>query len=353
MSTYPGTSAEDRQARYVPPLAAQALIASGPQASASAVSWGAIFAGATAAAALSLILLLLGTGLGLSALSPWSSRGASAEAFGISAIVWIAVTQVMASGMGGYLAGRLRTKWVSVHTDEVYFRDTAHGFLSWALASLVTAAVLSSVTGAIVGQGVQAGAAAVGTATAGAAAMAATSSTGSAVSSSPRADAPATSGNGVDGYFMDSLFRKDISAAAASGPGTAATAVTPAASPSADTPAAIAASTAEAGRIYVNDLRAGAMPPEDVRYVGQMVAQRAGLSQPDAEKRVNEGFARMQTKLREAQVATRDAADKARKASIYGTLWMFVSLLLGAFVASLAATFGGRERDMQMHSQST
>ena len=110
----------------------------------SGVSWSAILAGAAAAAALSLILLVLGTGLGLSSMSPWSNQGASASAVGVSTILWLTFTQLAASGMGGYLAGRLRTKWASVHTDEVYFRDTAHGFLAWAVATIVTAAALSS-----------------------------------------------------------------------------------------------------------------------------------------------------------------------------------------------------------------
>ncbi len=152
--------------------------------SASAVSWGAILAGAAAAAALSLILLILGVGLGLSSVSPWTQVGVSATTFGVTTILWITFTQLAASGMGGYLAGRLRTKWISVHTDEVYFRDTAHGFLAWAVASLATAALLSSVIGSIIGTGVQAGATAASgavaaTAAAGgsAAAMAADTST--------------------------------------------------------------------------------------------------------------------------------------------------------------------------------
>lgn len=111
---------------------------------------GAIVAGAAAAAALSLILLMLGIGLGLSSMSPWAHGGVSATTFGVSAILWVTLTQLVASGMGGYLAGRLRTKWVAVHTDEVYFRDTAHGFLAWAVASLATAALLTSVIGSIV-----------------------------------------------------------------------------------------------------------------------------------------------------------------------------------------------------------
>src|SRR5450756_2627232 len=103
------------------------------RAPARAVAWGAIVAGAAAAAALSLILLMLGIGLGLSSVSPWVHDGVSAATFGVSAILWVTLTQLLASGMGGYLAGRLRTKWVAVHTDEVYFRDTAHGFLALSL----------------------------------------------------------------------------------------------------------------------------------------------------------------------------------------------------------------------------
>ena len=119
----------------------------------SGVSWGAIFAGAAGAASLSLILLVLGTGLGMSSVSPWAHQGASAGAIGLAAILWLSFTQIAASGMGGYLAGRLRTKWAGVHTDEVYFRDTAHGFLAWSVATLLTAALLSSVVGSIVGAG--------------------------------------------------------------------------------------------------------------------------------------------------------------------------------------------------------
>ena len=299
----------------------------------SAVSWGAILAGAAAAAALSLILLILGTGLGLSAMSPWAQAGATAATLGVSTIVWITLTQLLASGMGGYLAGRLRTKWVAVHTDEVFFRDTAHGFLAWAVASLATAALLTSVIGGIVGGGVQAGASvANGAATAATAALTAGAAGAAAVGpEAMRSD----SGSGPMNYFVDSLFRKDA-AAGATTPAAAGGAVDQGQS----TP------TSEVARILLNSVRSGALPAEDLRYVGQVVAQRTGLSQADAEKRVNDTYTRVQTKLRDAETAARDAADKARKASAYAALWLFVSLLIGAFVASLAATFGGRQRDL-------
>ena len=120
------------------------IAAKPPGTLASAVSWGSITAGAAAAAALSPILLVLGVGLGLSSVSPWARDGISATSFGVSTILWLTLTQLLASAMGGYLAGRLRTRWTEVHSDEVYFRDTAHGFLAWAVASQVTAALLTS-----------------------------------------------------------------------------------------------------------------------------------------------------------------------------------------------------------------
>ena len=284
-----------------------------------AVSWAAVIAGGAAAAALSLILLILGVGLGLSSVSPWAYDGASAVAIGVSTIVWLTVTQLLASAMGGYLAGRLRTRWLDLHTDEVYFRDTAHGFLAWAVASLATAAMLTSVIGSILGSGAQAGAVVVG----GAAGPA--RSAVSAVAGSPAAN-PAGDGAPM-GYFVDALFRRD-----------------PAASPPADERRA-AHDAAEVGRIFMNAGRSQPLPPEDVRYIGQLVAQRTGLSPQDAQARVTDVVARAQARLLDAERAAREAADKARKASAYSALWLFVSLLGGAFVASLAATFGGQRRD--------
>lgn len=319
-----------------------------------AVSWGAIFAGAAGAAALSLILLILGVGLGLSSVSPWSGQGITAATFGVSTILWLTITQLAASGMGGYLAGRLRTRWLHTHADEMYFRDTAHGFLAWAVASLVTAAMLGSAIGSIISTGAQVG----GTVAGGAAATASAAIPAAAAAMDSNDQAKG------QGYFIDALFRRvmvgsDNVAAAANtaAPAQDATSSATASSPDA-TPAAAAPATApmgaaeaaqastEAARIFANAIASGTLSPEDTQYLGQMVAQRTGLSQADAEKRVAETFTRLQTKLKETQTAARDAADKARKASSYAALWIFVSLLIGAFVSSLMATFGGRQRDL-------
>ena len=141
----------DRTIAARAPMMPATAAGSDGSAAASAVSWGAIFAGAAGAAALSLILLVLGVGLGLSAVSPFAGQGIGRGAFGWSTILWITFTQLAASALGGYLAGRLRARWVATDGDEVYFRDTAHGFVAWAVATLVTAATLTSAIGSIAG----------------------------------------------------------------------------------------------------------------------------------------------------------------------------------------------------------
>lgn len=302
------------------------------QANANAVSWAAILAGATAAAALSLILLLLGAGLGLSSISPWAHKGVSASTFGISTIVWLTVTQILAAGMGGYLAGRLRIKWAGVHVDEVYFRDTAHGFLAWAVASLATAALLTSVIGSIVNGGVQAAASLAGGA-ANATMAAGVTATGSEMGKSD--DASGSESGGM-GYFVDSLFRKDSNQASSTS--------TEGKIISTDT-AQKTALISEVTRIFISSMSMKTLPPADLTYISQLVSSHTGLTQQEAEKRVNNIYSNMQTKKQNAEIASKDAADKARKASIYATLWLFVSLLMGAFSASLAATWGGCCRD--------
>lgn len=121
------------------------------EAHASGVSWAAVIAGAFVTAALSLTMLALGAGFGLLSTSPWSVRAISRSPLDAAAIIWMIVIQIVACGIGGYLAGRLRTKWAAIHTDEVYFRDTAHGFLVWAVAVVMTAAFLGSAATAMVG----------------------------------------------------------------------------------------------------------------------------------------------------------------------------------------------------------
>ena len=284
------------------------------------VSWGAVLAGAAAAAALSFILLILGVGLGLSSVSPWSFN---ATAIGVSTIAWLAFMQLAASGIGGYMAGRLRVKWSAIHTDEVHFRDTAHGLLAWAVATLVTVALLAGGTRAVLSGAIDAGsgvAAAVSpVAAAGAGAAGAKAGEGS-------------SANPLD-YFSDMLLRAAPAPAAAGTP-----AVT-------DPGVTVADQRVEIGKIFATGLSTGSLSADDRAYLGQLVAKRTGLTQAEAEARVDAVYGRAAKAAADAKAAAQQAAETARKAGAHTALWMFVALLLGAFVASLAATFGGRQRD--------
>jgi|HubBroStandDraft_5_1064220.scaffolds.fasta_scaffold01684_7 hypothetical protein len=253
------------------------------------VSWPAVIGGAFVSASLALILLSLGTGLGFSSISPWSNMSVAASTIGKAAIAWLIITQIIASAMGGYLAGRLRTKWVNVHTDEVYFRDTAHGFLVWALGLVVTAAFLASAATSLAGGAAQRSAAA-----------------------TPTTVDSDTSVLNPNAYLIDILFRSNG-----------------AISDRNDAPA-----RGEAERILTHALKQGAMPPADNTYLAQMVSTMTGLTQSDAENRVSDVFARAQ-----------QSAESARKALAHLSLWLFVALLSGAFCASYAGTIGGRQRD--------
>lgn len=279
------------------------------ESSSSAVSWGPIIGGALAATAITLILMLVGSGLGLTMVSPWSHESSSATTIGVTAAVWLIVVQWLSAGFGGYLTGRLRTKWTGIHTYEVFFRDTAHGFLSWALATVVVAVLLSSTISSIIGAGTQATAALAGgaAATAGTAAASGTSGTSSF--------SPA--------YFTDTLLR-----------------------PATQQPATPAnggneAVTAEVSRILVNGAVQGDISPDDRTYLNQVVAAKTGLSEADAKTRVDTVL----KKIDDAKVATQQAADKARKAAAAVALIGAMSLLVGAFIAGVAGAIGGRQRD--------
>lgn len=261
-----------------------------PEAHSSGVSWAAVSAGAFVTAALSLALLALGTGIGFSAVSPWANAGATATVLGWTAIGWLVLMQLIASSAGGYIAGRLRTRWVRIHGHEVYFRDTAHGFLVWAVGLVITAAFLTSAAASMIG----------GAATAGVGAAAAAEA------------APGRDDGGLNGYVIDGLLR-----------------TTPYAADRDNT-----AARAEIGRIMANDLREGSLAAVDRAYIAQIVAAKTGASQSDAEQRVDAAYARaLQT------------ADTVRKAVAHSLYWTFLALLVGAFCASAAATIGGRQRD--------
>jgi hypothetical protein len=264
---------------------------------ASAISWGAVIGGAVAAAAITLLLVTLGSGVGLSSVSPWSPANPGATTFTLLAAVWLIIVQWLSSATGGYLAGRLRTKWTGLHTDEVFFRDTAHGFLAWALASVLVAAVATSAISSAV------------------------STAGSAVSivAGGATRAAADQSGAATQYFTESLFRAD--------------------QPKAD--ASPREATGEAGRILARSIANGNLDPSDRTYLAKLVGARTGLSQQDAEKRVDDVVAQMKAAADKAK----QAADAARKATAKASFYLFFSMLIGAFIASVAGAIGGRQRD--------
>jgi hypothetical protein len=270
----------------------------------SAVSWGAIFAGAAVAAAVSLALMILGAGFGLSIVSPWSHSGVSAGTFAVTTAVGLVVIQWVASGLGGYITGRLRTRWVDIHTDEVFFRDTAHGFLAWCVSTLVVALLLASIAFGSASTGVQAGA---------------TVASGAAQGATAAVSAPAP--GDPTGYFVDQLFRLPPGSELA--------------------PADRADTRQEVTRIMVNGAATGTLPAADKSYLAQIVASRTGLSQADAEKRVDDVVAQVDA----AAAKAKQAADAARKAGLTTAFTAFLSLLVGAFIAAVSAALGGRLRD--------
>lgn len=249
------------------------------------VSWPAVAAGAVASLALTLVLFAFGAGIGLSAVSPWGNSIASATTFKITTALYLVVIAMISSAVGGYLAGRLRTRWIGVHTDEVYFRDTAHGFLAWAFATVLAAILLAAPASTILG--------------------------GAASGVSAGATAATAQAGPMDGY-VDTLLRPTTPAAGG------------------DT----TSGRSELARVLASSLRDGEFKPADRAYVVKVVAARTGLSDADADKRITEV-------VNDAKAA----ADAARKAAMQLAFWITASLLIGAFSASLAATEGGGLRD--------
>lgn len=246
------------------------------------VSWAAVLAGAAASLSITLVLISFGVGMGFAVVSPWGNSGVSATTFKIGTGLFFIVMAMLSSSIGGYLAGRLRTKWVGVRSTEVQFRDTAHGFLAWAVASVLGAILLASPASSLIGGATQAAA--------------------TSAASGP-----------MEGY-VDKLLRPNDPNAQGQ---------------NASDP------RPELLRLLTSDFRSGNdVNPADRTYLAKVVAARTGLSQADAEKRVNDVVIQVKADL-----------DSARKAAMQTAIWLTLSLFIGAFSATLAAMEGGGLRD--------
>jgi len=268
----------------------------------STVSWGAILAGSFTAAAVSLIVVAFGVGAGLSVVSPWAGEGISATTASWSAGLFLVVVSMIASTFGGYITGRLRHSWDEVHVHERFFRDTAHGFVAWAFATVLTVTVLA-------GAGTH---------------LLAAASAGAI----PAAGAGAAQAAGNNGdIYVDRLLR--------AGPQANASTNSPATGTSADQ----AATRAELIRVIAPATRKGGdVSPDDRAYAARVIAARTGLPQAEAEQRVNQTIAQ-----------AKEATDQARRAAAKFSLWVAISLLAGALSGSLAAAEGGKLRNARWY----
>jgi hypothetical protein len=291
-----------------------------------AVSWKAIFAGAVAAAAVTLILVAFGVGVGFSVISPWNGEGLSATTFTIGGGIYLIVVAMLSSTIGGYLAGRMRSQWATVHEHERYFRDSAHGFVTWAFATIVTAAVLGGAMTGIVGTlGAGAAGAARTAVTAGyvdrlvrpASPANAPAAAAAPAQTSPQETAQQATSPVPQGETSPSLRGGQIAAPAPRGD----------------------LNRGEIGRILATGLtKNGTIATPDRDYLASVVAAQTGLSQAESKQRVDEVITQAKT-----------AADKARKSTAAFAFWLAFAMLAGALSASLAAIEGGNLRNREWY----
>jgi hypothetical protein len=341
----------------------------GTESAVSGISWGAIVGGGVTAAAIAMLLAILGAGLGLVSVSPWPGQGASAATVSAGVVIWSIIIEVAAFGIGGYIAGRLRTKWADIHGDEVFFRDTAHGLVTWALGTLVGVALVTSAASHVVRGTAEVGAAAAGGMAAGGAGigMMAMNDQG------PRGPMGPRGGNPVD-YYIDMLFRPagplpsdsaTNTGQATTGQATTGQATTDQAPGATTTPPSqpgmgtamnggaprgndLGPVRGEIARIVATSFKDGqiTLSQTDHAYIGTLIAERTGLSQQDAEKRLDEVIGQAKSAMDDAANKAKQVADDARKAGAALAIWTVVAMLIGAFVASYCATIGGRHRDL-------
>ncbi|MBS0246600.1 MAG: hypothetical protein JSR61_08255 [Proteobacteria bacterium] len=284
----------------------------------SAVSWKAIIAGAVTSAALTLILVAFGVGVGFSVISPWSGQGISATTFTVTGGIYLIVVAMLSSTIGGYLAGRLRPLWSGVHEHERYFRDSAHGLVTWALATGLVVTVLGTATTALVG--------------------------------ASGAGLVAAGSQPVDTY-VDTLLRTDPATATRAAPATGLNAADQATSTA---PTTENVPTLQGGQLPTDQriqpvnrasitrilaaamVKGGSIGEPDRAYLAQLVAARTGLPQAQARARVDQIINQAKT-----------AADKARKSSAAFAFWLAFAMLAGALSASLAAIEGGNLRNRE------
>ena len=288
------------------------VVATPARAGTSYVEWGAVFAGALTASAISFVLLTAGAAIGLSLISPYAGESYSKTAASV-AVFWSVAVPILSFLIGGYIAGRMRSAWEAATTDEVQFRDGMHGMLVWALSIVAGGLLAFLAAGTLVNSSAQVAA--------------------GAMSNRDAVVAPA----------IDTLFGATVAqtapAPAATPPAAPARTPAPSAVPGTGERAVVPDSEARAviARTLASAAAAGELTPTQKRTLAQIVSERTGISQADAEKRVDQAY--------KDAVA---AVDNARKAAVLTALATATALLVGLLAAWFAAQNGGRHRDQNV-----
>ena len=260
-----------------------------PVGPASFVEWGAVLAGAVLAAALSFVLLTFGAAIGLSATSPWPNSGLSVKVIASLAVFWALAQQIGSLMAGGYVAGRMRSRWHEAG-DETEFRDGLHGGLVWAVAVLISAFFVFATASLAV-------------------------RTGADVAGNAVAGAASRTTNPMD-TVLDAMLR------------------TPAGAPQSRNTVASDEIRGELTRILMSAVATGSLSAENRTYLASLIAQRTGVPQQEAEKRVDDAI-----------TAARTASDNARRAAILTGFVTAAGLILSFGAAWWAAIKGGQHRD--------
>ena len=259
----------------------------GDSATGQYVEWTPVIAGAIVASALSFVMFTFGSSLGMALASSSPTWRDASVGLALLSGLYVILTTVVSLGLGGYIAGRLRSRWpTGPDTNELEFWDGIHGLLVWALAVALGALLAAAATAAI------------------------------ASTAAPTASAPnTTAAEPIIAYDLDRLFGNPQSPSAA---------------------ADISSSRAEAARIA---LRAAARRHRDDLIEGRarllrLVSARTGLSAPEAEARVADFIGRSTTAIK-----------KARRSAVVVGFMTAAGLLLGVAVAWFAAVAGGSHQD--------
>lgn len=214
---------------------------------------------------------------------------------------------------GGYLAGRL-SDVPDLHPEEAEFRAGANGFMVWALGTAISLLFVTFVSGTIV--------------------RSASQMVGQAASGVAQAASNLSAEN--VSYVADALFRPQVSAGAAQ-PATSA--------PARPDPAVVA----EAGRIFTVGLAEGSLNASDSGYLAQLVARQTGLPEADAQRRVEQTYARAQGMKEAAERNVREAADKVRKQGVVAGFLAAAASLIGLVAAVWAAGMGHEHQNARQY----